>query len=209
MADLEILYDPITVNSAATVDSNSTANLVVQGLDDVKVDGKLAIAPLEVAVDLDTDSKLTLSVPEVIRTSFTIPDPIRTESRSHIDLQPVVLDQCLRLSLGPLPPTRICLPNRQRIGLTVLGVEVFGLTLDGEAQVTVGEPPARTHVVSADPHRHLPTRHAIGGQGERRDARHQTIDYSQADHHHRDRHDHDDRATVRPEGGGLRIRLGG
>jgi hypothetical protein len=74
----------------------------------------------------------------------------------------VVLDQCLRLSLGPLPATRVCLPNRQRIGLTVFGVEVLGLTLDGEAQVVIGEPHRQPHVIGGEtrhdePHEEQPS----------------------------------------------------
>jgi len=61
----------------------------------------------------------------------------------------VVVDQCLRLSLGPLPPTLVCLPNRQHLGLTLFGVEVFGLTLDGEARVVVSDLPKPPVVVSA------------------------------------------------------------
>ena len=133
MADVEVTYDPITVNSGPV-------NVAVTGLNDIKLDAKLAVTePIE--------SKLTLSVPEPIKAelksdlqadltsdgkfAFTIPEPIRTDSKAAIDLQPVVLDQCLRLSLGPLPATRISLPNRQRVGLTLFGVEVLSLTLDG------------------------------------------------------------------------------
>lgn len=141
MADVEILYDPISINSGPV-------SVAVTGLNDIKVDSKLAVTQ-----PIETDSKLTLAVPDTIKSdgklAFSIPEPIRTEAKAAIDLQPVVLDQCLRLSLGPLPPTRICLPNRQRIGFTVFGVEVLGLTLDGEAQMVVGEPPERTHVVAA------------------------------------------------------------
>lgn len=156
MADIEIAYDPITVNSGPVT-------VAVTGLNDIKVDSKLAITE-----PIETSSALTLSVPEPIKTdatlktdstlAFTIPEPIRTEAKAAIDLQPVVVDQCLRLSLGALPPTLVCLPNRQRIGLTLFGVEVFGLTLDGEARVVVGDLPRPAFVVSAptihgDPHR--------------------------------------------------------
>jgi hypothetical protein len=144
VADVEILYDPISINSGPVT-------VTVDGLNDIKIDSSLAVTK-----PIETDSKLTLSVPDTIKTdtkfAFTIPEPIRTDSKAAIDLQPVVLDQCLRLSLGPLPATRICLPNRQRIGLTVFGVEVIGLTLDGEAQVVVGEPHRQTHIVGGEAH---------------------------------------------------------
>jgi hypothetical protein len=141
VADVEILYDPITVNSGPV-------SVAVTGLNDIKVDSKLAVTQ-----PIETKSALTLSVPDPVKTdatlAFTIPEPIRTEAKAAIDLQPVVVDQCLRLSLGPLPPTLVCLPNRQRIGLTLFGVEVFGFTLDGEARVVVGDLPHPPFVVSA------------------------------------------------------------
>lgn len=189
MADVDVTYDPITVNSGPVT-------VAVTGLDDIKVDAKVAITdPIE--------SKLTVSVPEPVRgelksdlksdltsdgkLAFTIPEPIRTDSKAAIDLQPVVLDQCLRLSLGPLPATRICLPNRQRLGLTLFGVEVFGLTLDGEAQVLVGEPLKQTHVVNLGQHQTINDRHHDRGG---HDSHH---DYAQ----------HDGQVS----GAGLRVRL--
>lgn len=143
MADLEITYDPITVNSGPVT-------VGVDGLDNVKVDAKLAVTQ-----PIVTTSALTLSIPDTVRTdnryALSIPEPIRTElktdSRAAIDLQPVVVDQCLRLSLGPLPPTMICLPNRQRLGLSLFGVEVFGLSLEGEARVVVSDLPKPPHIV--------------------------------------------------------------
>jgi hypothetical protein len=149
VADVDVTYDPITVNSGPVT-------VALSGLNDIKVDAKVAVEPVE--------TKLTLSAPEPIegklqadlnsdgKFALTVPEPIRTDSKAAIDLQPVVLDQCLRLSLGPLPPTRICLPNRQRLGLTLFGIEVFGLTLDGEAQIVVAEPLKQTHVVSLGQH---------------------------------------------------------
>lgn len=139
MADLEIQYDPITVNSGPI-------GVTLNGLDNVKVDGKLAVTQ-----PIQTDSKLTVSIPDTIRTdsktALTIPEPIRTDSKADINLEPVAIDQCLRLSLAPLPNTRICLPNRQRIGVSIFGVEIFGLTLEGEAQIIVAEPHRPNHLM--------------------------------------------------------------
>lgn len=198
MADVDVTYDPITVNSGPVT-------VAVTGLNDIKVDAKVAVTdPIE--------SKLTLSVPEPVKgelrsdlksdltsdgkLAFTIPEPIRTDSKAAIDLQPVVLDQCLRLSLGPLPATRICLPNRQRIGLTLFGVEVLGLTLDGEAQVLVGEPLRQAHVVNLGQHQFGHDRHHDHGH---HDDGHRESRHDQAHHHH----DGDGQVS----GAGLRVRL--
>jgi hypothetical protein len=196
VADVDVTYDPITVNSGPVT-------VAVTGLNDIKVDAKVAVTdPIE--------TKLTLSVPEPVKGelksdvrsdltsdgkfAFTIPEPIRTDAKAAIDLQPVVLDQCLRLSLGPLPATRICLPNRQRIGLTLFGIEVLGLTLEGEAQVLVGEPLKQAHVVSL---------------GQRQNSHEHGQDRARHHEHHdrrddRDLHHHDGGVT----GAGLRVRLG-
>lgn len=152
MADLEIQYDPITVNSGPVT-------IGVTGLDNIKVDSKLAVTQ-----PIETKSSLTLSVPDTIKTDSTFtyatPEPIKTDSKAAIDLQPVVVDQCLRLSLAPLPPTLVCLPNRQRFGVTVFGVEVFGFTLEGEAKVVVQDLPRPAHVISvAAPHPSQPAPH--------------------------------------------------
>lgn len=150
MADFDIAYDPISLNFGP---------LTIAGLDNIKF---AVTQPIETALTLHvpetvkTDSKATISVPDVVRgdakVALSFPEPIRTESRGELDLKPVAIDQCLRLSLGPLPPTQVCLPNRQRIGFTLFGMEVFGVTLDGEARILVGDLPKAPHVVAAPAH---------------------------------------------------------
>lgn len=187
MADIDVAYDPISVNFGPI-----TATLA--GLDNIK---------FEVTKPIETKSALELSVPDPIKTDATakldtdskfalvLPDPIRTESKAALDLQPVVLDQCLRLTLGPLPLTHICLPNRQRIGFTLFGTEIFGVTLDGEAQFLVGDPPKHPQVVAA-PANHPPRVHVA----------HMHVDPAPNDPEPHQAHD-----TVR--GPGLVVRLGG
>lgn len=151
MATIEVDYDPISINSGpVTVDINGLndiqlavtqpikADLTVKVPDPIKTDSKIKTdSDIKTRSELHTDSKI----------SFTIPEPIRTDSRAELDLRPIAVDQCLRLSLAPLPATRICLPNRQHVGITLFGVEVFGLTLEGEAQVLVGEPHRQAHII--------------------------------------------------------------
>jgi len=155
VADLDFHFDPIAVNSGPVT-------VAVNGLDNVKVDSKFAVTQ-----PIETKSALTLSIPDPIKTdgkfAFTIPEPIRTEAKAAIDLQPVVVDQCLRLSLGALPPTLVCLPNRQRLGLTLFGIEVFGLTLDGESRIVVSDLPKTPHIVMAPAPAHAAPHHV--GQG--------------------------------------------
>ena len=142
MADIDVSYDPISINSGpVTVD--------VTGLNDIN-------ATLSIPKPIETDTTLKLLAPDTIKTdghlesTSTLNSKSSVDTNSAIDLRPVAIDQCLRLSLAPLPATRICFPNRQRIALSVFGVEVFGVTLDGEAQVLVGEPQRQTHVIAGE-----------------------------------------------------------
>lgn len=155
LADIDINYDPIAINSGPVT-------IAVAGLDNIK---------LSIPEPIKTESKYTIAVPETIKSdtkfAFSVPEPIRTDTtadgkldinlKSGLDVQPVVVDQCLRLSLGPLPSTYICLPNRQHVGLTLFGVEVFGLTVEGEAKIVVGEPQRQTHVVHGSARRDAAT----------------------------------------------------
>jgi hypothetical protein len=140
LADIDISYDPITVNGGPY-----TVNLT--GLDNVKLDAKVSVPET-----VKTDSKLTLSVPDTVKTdskfTLSVPEPVKTETRADIDLKPLALDQCLRISLAPLPATCIRFPNEQRIGLSLFGVEIFGVSLQGESQVVVCEPQKVPHIVA-------------------------------------------------------------
>ena len=150
MADLEIVYDPITVNGGPFT-------LDVKGLDNLKADTTFTVPkPIDTSLTLSvpdtvkSDTKLTLSVPDTIKTDAkaAIDTKSSIDTKSAIDLQPVVVDQCLKLSLGALPPTLVCLPSHQRIGLTLFGVEVFGLTYEGESKVVVSDLPKPPHIIN-------------------------------------------------------------
>ncbi len=165
MADIDVTYDPIAINSGPIT-------VALTGLDDIK---------LSIPDPVKTESKYTILVPETVKSdtkfAFSVPDPIRTDAKadgkldvnlkSGIDLQPVVFDQCLRLSLGPLPSTHICLPNRQHVGLTIFGVEVFGLTVEGEAKIVVGAPQRQTQIMNGSVRHAQPPHTTPQGNGVR------------------------------------------
>lgn len=146
MADIDVNYDPITVNSGPVT-------VGINGLDDIRIR-----YPDPIQTDSDVDAALTLRIPDPIQTNSTVrldsASDINTKSdlttksdvNANVDLQPVVLDQCLRLSLAPMPPTRICLPSRQRVSLSLFGVEVVGITLEGEARVDITDLPKASFV---------------------------------------------------------------
>lgn len=153
MADIDVNYDPITVN-------NGPVTVALTGLDDISIR-----YPEPIQTDSDVDAELRLRIPDPIQTNSTIRldsaseiatksdvnAKVRSDVNANVDLQPVVLDQCLRLSLAPLPPTRICLPSRQRVALSLFGVEIVGLTLEGEARVDVTDLPRASFVKLAKP----------------------------------------------------------
>jgi hypothetical protein len=162
LADIDVNYDPIAINSGpVTIAVAGLDNIKVSIPDPIKTESKYTIA---VPDTVKSDTKLALSVPEPIRTDAKADGKLDVNLNSGIDLRPVVLDQCLRLSLGPLPSTHICLPNRQHVGLTVFGVEVFGVTVEGEAKIVVSEPQRQTHIVHGSA-RHEPTPHTNAKDG--------------------------------------------
>lgn len=181
MADVDVHYDPITVNSGdVTVD--------VKGLNDIKSAVTLATPqPLRLETDsgvkLDQSLKSESRLDTASKVELAITQPIKTESTAGLDIKPLALDQCLRISLGPLPPTCVRQPYQQRIGFTLFGVEIFGFNLSGETQVMVTDIPAKPHV-------------ALGGE--------QAIRH-QPPPPRRDAPRHADAASA--PGGGLKIRL--
>jgi hypothetical protein len=70
-------------------------------------------------------------------------DPIRTDASSTLDLRPIALDVCMRSGPASLPPTHVCSPYQHRLGLTLLGIEVFGVAWSGETQTIVDDRPQR------------------------------------------------------------------
>ena len=63
------------------------------------------------------------------------------------DVKPLAVDQCLRISFGPLPPTSVRQPYQQRVGFTLFGVEVFGFTIEGEGRLLVSDLRTKPYVV--------------------------------------------------------------
>jgi hypothetical protein len=70
-------------------------------------------------------------------------DPIRTDASSTVDLKPIALDVCMRSGPASLPPTHVCNPYQHRIGFTLLGIEMIGMTWSGETQTIVDDRPGR------------------------------------------------------------------
>ncbi len=110
---------PVTVNSNLAVTqpivtqstSNSTANSTAS-LD-------LKVEPLDVKVE---------------------PLTIDTDSKSQIDLKPVVVDSCQTIRLAPLPPIHVEQPYSQHFGFTYMGMELWGFTVSGRSEMKLHTP---------------------------------------------------------------------
>lgn len=124
------------------------------------------------------------------RQEIALPDPIRTDANSTLDLKPVAMDVCVRTGQASIPPTHICEPYHHRIGLTLLGVELFGLAWSGDSQTIVEDGRSRPSVVFGDvvpaPVQQVPLPHG---------------------HHEHHHHEHGGHHGGPSRGGGLRIRL--
>ena len=131
MADLDIHYDPITVN-------NTPATVTIEGLDNVK-----DTITLQTPQPLKSETKSDFNFPSPIKTEskveLAITQPIRTESKAELDIKPVEFDQCLTIRFAPLPPTCVRQPYQQHFGVTLFGVEWLGFNLQGESQVIVSD----------------------------------------------------------------------
>jgi hypothetical protein len=135
MADFDVHYDPITIDV-------NPSTVTLAGLDNIN-----STITLSTPEPLKTESRTELAFPQPLKTELAIPDPIKTESKAELDVKPLVFDQCLNISLDPLPPTCIRQPYQQHFGVTVFGVEVFGFEVTGELRHIIDEKPKRPQVV--------------------------------------------------------------
>ncbi len=129
------LVQPFKAETATTTTSTATSNEVVE----VKpLSQTLEVKPLSQTSKSDQTLELKpLNVDS--RQEIAVTDPIRTDASSTVDLKPVALDVCVRTGQASIPPTHICEPYNHRIGLSLLGVEVFGIAWCGESQTIVDD----------------------------------------------------------------------
>src|SRR5713226_31247 len=132
------LFDPTSwfdsggSSSSASVTSN--VNLKLEGLDNIKETLTLDIKPIEV-------KPLELK-PLTINENIDL-KPIELKPvtlNENIDLKPVAIDSCQTLRLAPLPETRVCQPYHHHVGYTLFGVELMGVTYQGESEQLIGSP---------------------------------------------------------------------
>jgi hypothetical protein len=112
---------PITVNSNLAITepivSQSTSNATTNSTANVD----LKLEPLN--VDLKVE-----------------PLSVSSDSKSLVDLKPVVVDSCQTIKLAPLPPIHMEQPYSQHFGFTYMGMELFGFTMSGKSEVRLHSP---------------------------------------------------------------------
>lgn len=127
----------VTVNNGPmTVDADSTVEIV--GLDKISVTATLAPTPFK------TESKQEIVLPQPLRTETRLDarSDVTSDSKNalSVDLKPVALDVCLNSSTR-LPQGQIEQPFSFHVGLTVFGMEWFGMNFGGHSKVILSDLP--------------------------------------------------------------------
>jgi hypothetical protein len=157
----------VTVNNGpVTVDADSTVE--IKGLDDIK----LTLQP----TPLKSESKQELVLPQPFKTESKLDttSDVTSDSKSAmaIDLKPVALDVCLNTS-SKLPQGQICQPFSFHVGLTLFGMEYFGVNFGGESRIVMQDLPKKPAVdwpaqQNAPAPPHTPMRdHSVPGASDR------------------------------------------
>jgi hypothetical protein len=126
------LVQPFKVDSAAATTNTSSETLEIKPLSQTSNE-TLELKPVRM------DGRQELGV-----------DPIRTDANSTLDLKPIAVDVCMRTGQASLPPAHIREPYRHHVGLTLMGVEIFGLAFSGDSETIVEDRPGRPMVVWGD-----------------------------------------------------------
>lgn len=114
---------PVTSDVTADVTSH------LDGLDDM-------------SLTLGGGTTTTLAGENTVHSDATVAlEPVTTTSTvdtsSSLDLKPVAVDSCVRLELAPPPATEVATPYEQRWGWSVLGLEVFAITVCGRTSTHI------------------------------------------------------------------------
>lgn len=142
MADYTIdttVFGGNTLSSDVTADVTST----LAGLDDMNLtlaggttntnNGENTVHS-DATITLEpVTSTSTVNTTSSIESSSDVTSNSNVATTSSVDLKPVAVDTCVRLELGPPPATEVCTPYEQTWGWSVLGLELFALTVRGSS----------------------------------------------------------------------------
>jgi hypothetical protein len=135
---------------SGSIASDVAADVTLGGLNDIKVDSKLG-SDSKVVATVTSDGKVTSDSKVATESKVASDSSVSTDSKvattSNVDLAPVAVDSCVRIELGPLPPTQVSTPWEQRFGLSVLGLELVAWTVSGRTATTVMPAAPEPHVM--------------------------------------------------------------
>ncbi len=106
-----------------TLDGGTTTRL--EGENTVHSDATITLEPVT------TTSAVTADVDTTLKSDSTLSSTSAVDTRSSVDLKPVAVDTCVRLELGPPPATEVCMPYEQQWSWSLLGLELFAITVRG------------------------------------------------------------------------------
>jgi hypothetical protein len=135
-----------------SVNSDVAADVTLGGLNDIKVDSKLG-SDSNVVATVNSDGKLATD--SKVKSDSSVSTDSKVATTSNVDLAPVAVDTCVRVELGPLPPTRVSTPWEQRFGLSVLGYELIAWTVSGRTATTIAPVTPEPRIVGAIEHGHV------------------------------------------------------
>jgi hypothetical protein len=136
MADITI---DSTVFGGNTCAADVTSTLA--GLDDMKLtlaggttntnngentvhsDATITLEPVTTTSTVNTTSS--------VDSKAAVTSDSSVDTNSTFDLKPVAVDTCVRLELGPPPATEVCTPYEQQWAWSLLGLELFAITVRG------------------------------------------------------------------------------
>ena len=136
---------------SGSVNSDVMADVTSQlaGLDDMKLtlagdntvhtDSSVALAPVTTTSTVDSTAKLD--------STSALDTTSKIDSAAVLDLRPVAVDSCVRLELAPPPATEVSTPYEQQWSWSVLGLEVFAVTVRGRTSTHVRPVPGGPLVI--------------------------------------------------------------
>ena len=125
----------LNINDAA----NANVSLDLIGLDDIGLAAELSVPkPIEMKNNVVAQAST--------RSEIAVTQPIVTDvtAAASVDVKPV--DICLTFGIGQLPRARICRPVERHLGMTLFGIEIFGLNWSGYSELVFAGLERRPHV---------------------------------------------------------------
>jgi hypothetical protein len=104
-----------------TLDGGTTTTLA--GENTVHSDATITLEPVTTTSTVNTTSS--------VDSTSTVSSDSSVDTNSTFDLKPVAVDTCVRLELGPPPATEVCTPYEQQWAWSLLGLELFAITVRG------------------------------------------------------------------------------